>query len=272
MSYSAMELAEAFLKTGELDDALDAIKQQLDESPGDDEARRLHIQIQMRLLPQQELPQLLSEFEKLNEKQVSDWQTKSIIFERSGQFAEAISAMQSALQLVSEDERLTERLLDLLLGAESYDDALELVREQEKNWRWLEREGDVLVLIGDDMLATARYGLVLAHLEELEGVLREDYLQALRVRVMLARAHAYRRLEHLDIAKELYHASQSIMGQDITIQFNLGLIAEMEGDSETAQSLCWGALEKASSGLKTAMIAGLSEDSRFESLKQALSV
>lgn len=272
MPYSAMELAEAFLKTGELDDALDAINQQLDEVPEDDEARRLGLQIQMRLLAQEELPNLLTEFDKLSVKQAGDWQTKSLILERLNNLPEAISAIQSARQLAPDDKRLTERLLDLLLSVESYGEAIKLVREQEKNWRWLEREGDVLVLAGDDMLATARYGLVLAKLEELEGTMREDYLQALKVRVMLARAHAYRRLEHLDIAKELYQNATLLIGDDVTIQFNLGLIAYMEGNSDTAIAMCEQALATASPGLKAEMIKSLSEDSRFSPLKQALNI
>ena len=272
MSYSPMELAEAFLKTGELDDALDAINQQLEQAADDDEARRLLIQIQMRLLPQQELSKTLAEFDKLTELSATDWQTKSIIFEQIGELANAISAIQSARQHAPHDERLSERLLDLFLRDEKYEAALNLVRSQEKSWRWLEREGDVLVLLGNDILATARYGLVLAHLEGFEGTMRDDYLQALKVRVILARAHAYRRLEHLDTAKELYLVAESILGDDVSIQFNLGLISEMGGDSDEAVKICSQALSRASQGLKTEMIAALDEDLRFLSLKQALSV
>ncbi len=272
MSYSPMELAEAFLKTGELDDALDAVNQQLEQRPEDDEARRLLIQIRMRLLPQQDLAQTIAEFDKLGKLSATDWQTKSVIFERIGDLASAISAIQSARQLAPDDERLTERLLDLLLGDENYEEALNLVRSQVLSWQWLEREGDVLVLVGEDTLATARYGLVLAHLEAFEGTMREDYLQALKVRVILARAHAYRRLDHLDTAKELYHSAVSILGDDVSVQFNLGLIAEMEGDPDKAETICKQALELASQGLKEEMLLALDEDSRFTSLKQRLSI
>ncbi|MBZ0278924.1 MAG: tetratricopeptide repeat protein, partial [Anaerolineae bacterium] len=45
MGYSPMQLAEAFIKTGELTDALDALNQQLETVPQDDYARRLRSQV-----------------------------------------------------------------------------------------------------------------------------------------------------------------------------------------------------------------------------------
>lgn len=270
MPYSAMELAEAFLKTGELEDALEAVNQQLGDYPADDEARRIKIQIQLRLLPVPQLHRLSDDFEALAEKTVEDWQLKSVIEERMGNQNEAIAAIENARKLSPDNERLSERLLDLLLVAEQYADALVLVREQQPGWRWLEREGDVLVLQGDDMLATARYGLVLSHLEEFEGTMQADYLQALKSRVILARAHAYRRLGHTDTAQEHYLSAQKIIGEDITIQFNLGLIAEMEGNHTEALKLCKDALSKASPTLKSNMAESFNEDTRFETLKQDL--
>jgi len=270
MPYSPMELAEAFLKTGELDDALEAINQQLEDNPADDEARRLRIQIQMRLLPPAQYSNLHDDFDALAKKTVDDWQLKSVIAERAGDLNAAIAAIHEARKLSPENERLSERLLDLLLASESYDDALTLVRAQEQSWRWLEREGDVLVLQGNDMLATARYGLVLSHLSDFEGKMQADYLQALKTRVMLARAHAYRRLGHTDTAKEHYLAAKEFFGEDVTIQFNLGLIAEMEGNHDEALKLCKDALSKASQALKDNMAESLDADAIFETLKLEL--
>ncbi|MEO1163713.1 MAG: tetratricopeptide repeat protein, partial [Chloroflexota bacterium] len=50
MAYTPMQLAETFLKTGELEDALDALNQQLEAEPADEEARRLRVQVLMPLL------------------------------------------------------------------------------------------------------------------------------------------------------------------------------------------------------------------------------
>lgn len=270
MPYTAMELADAFIKTGELDDAVIALREHLEQHQQDDEARRLYIQVQMRLSAGDDLVTLINNFDFLSEKTADDWRLQSTIYEQNNQVILAIESIRHARKITPNDERLTERYLDLLLKNEQYDNALTLVREQAKTWRWLEREGDILALIGNDRLATARYGLVLAHLSELEGTMRDDYLQSLKLRVILARAHAYRRLEHYDLAEALYLEAQDILGDDLTIQFNLGLLAYLNGDANTALMKCREALDKASDTLRTHMLSSLDEEELFISLKQQL--
>ncbi|MEL6406627.1 MAG: tetratricopeptide repeat protein [Chloroflexota bacterium] len=260
MAYTPMQLAEAFLKTGELEDALDALNQQLEAEPADEEARRLRVQVLMRLRQPEHLAQAMADMDAISQKTATDWQTHSILAMQSGDAQSAIDAIQQARTLAPDDERLTERLLDLLLKAAQYDEALALVREQERTWRWLEREGDVLVLLGDDMLATARYGLVLAQLEQFKDTMREDYWHAFRVRALLARAHAYRRLEHSDPAREHYLAAQAILGDDVSIMFNLGLLQAQEGHIEDAITRCKAAYMNASETLQAEMMRSLIDD------------
>ncbi|GAB5492445.1 MAG: hypothetical protein Phog2KO_26600 [Phototrophicaceae bacterium] len=272
MPYSAMELAEVFLRTGELTDALDALNEQLSEYPDDDYARRLRIQTNMRLLDRSSLKSALNDLTQLTEKIATDYQTQSIIYQKMGNSDKALKIMQTAHDIDPQDERITEGLIDLLVGAEQYELALEIIREQEKNWRWLEREGDILILIGNDILAIARYGLVLAHLSELDGIMNENYLQALKLRVMLARAHAYRRLDYTDLARELYETAQTIIGEDATITFNLGLLAEIDGQHRQAISNCRKALANASPILQQTMLASITDKPKFAKLKQALNI
>lgn len=271
MPYSAMELAEVFLKTGELDDALDALNQQLDNQPDDDYARRLRIQTNLRLLNASNLTCTLDDLEKLKQKSATDYQTESIIYQKMGNLDKAIQAIQHGQQLEPQNERLTERLIDLLLNTEQYQTALDIIREQEKNWRWLEREGDVLALLDNDILAIARYGLVLAHLSELDGIMNENYLQALKLRVILARAHAYRRLDYTDLARDLYESAQAITGDDATITFNLGLLAEIDGQHNQAIKHCQQALDNAPKLLRQSMLDSLN-NSKYTTLKQALNI
>ncbi|MEO1286950.1 MAG: hypothetical protein AAFV93_04225 [Chloroflexota bacterium] len=272
MPYSPMELAEVFLKTGELDDALEALQEQLTQEPDDDVARQLYIQVKMRLAKASELANLVQEFDRLNELTIDDYQLQSVIFERTNQLDHAIDVIRVAHQLDPENPRLIERLLDLYLANQAYDEALELVRQQARTWQWLEREGDILVLLGNDILATARYGLVLAHLDDLTGTIREDYLQALRLRVILARAHAYRRLEHTAPAREHYQLAQSIVKDDVTIQFNLGLLDFLDGDTESAIQQCQTALEQASDVHRQNMISSLDDTETFAPLKVELNL
>jgi tetratricopeptide (TPR) repeat protein len=265
-----MELAEAFLKTGELNDALDALNQQLDQASDDANARRLRIQVLLRLGGEANLQQALADSEYIAAPTAADYQIISIVHERSGHLEQAINVMNLAREQAADDERLIERLLELLLANEAYDNALDLIRQQEKTWRWLEREGDVLVLMGDDTLATARYGLVLAQLEQFEGQMRKGYLDALKARVFLARAHAYRRLEQIETASEHYQAAKTLLADDPTIDFNLGLLTFLEGDIEGAAKQCQNALVRASSHLAESMRDSLKNDENYQDLLAAL--
>jgi tetratricopeptide (TPR) repeat protein len=271
MSYSPMQLAEAFLTTGELEDALDALNQQLEQHANDDTARRLRIQVLMRLNSEQNLLYALADFEKLPFLTAEDYQTASIIYEGLGKLDDAITVMKQALKQSANNERMTERLLELLLTNEAHDDALALIRQQERRWRWLEREGDTLVLMGDDTMATARYGLVLAQLEQFAGQMQEDYLNALKARVLLARAHAYRRLEQIETASEHYQAAKALLPDDPTIDFNLGLLTFLQGDLESAIEQCRVALESASSHLADSMRESIQNDDIYQVLAKSLS-
>jgi tetratricopeptide (TPR) repeat protein len=245
MPYSPMQLAESFIKTGELTDALDALNQQLEQQPQDDEARRLRIDVLLRLEEADYLQAALAAINALAEITATDYQRESVLYERLGDTAKAIESMHKAHKLAPTDERLSERLLNLLMAQKQYAAALKLVREQAKSWRWLQYEGDVLVLMGDDTLATARYGLVLAQLDTFEGVMRADYLQGIKARVLLVRAHAYRRLQQIETAREHYQAAQMLVPQDPTISFNLGLLEALSGNIEKAVEQCQTALTSA---------------------------
>lgn len=266
MSYTAMELAQAFIKTGELEDAIEALNTHLDEHAGDDAARRLRIQVLLRLGEPAQLQRALADWNELIQPTAADQIDLSVLHQRLGNLDAAIAAVQVAHSAAPTDERVAERLLDLFIKAERFEDAVALIRQQERSWRWLEREGDVLVAMGDDVLATARYGLVLAQLEDLTGTLRADYLQALRVRVLMARAHAYRRLGQIETAREHYQAAQAILPDDPTIGFNLGLLTAIDGEREKAVTQCRSAFAQASPVLQAEMRRSLAEDAAFEGL------
>lgn len=261
MPYTPMQLAEAFLKTGEIPDALDALNQELEQSPENELARRLRIQVLSSLAGEANLNQALADFASLDLSSAEDYQRLSILHERLGNISTAIESIAKARELAPQDERLTERYLDLLLVQKDYSSALELVRQQSPTWRWLEREGDILALMGDDTTASARYGLVLAHLEQFEGQMRADYLQALKARVLLARAHSYRRLEQIETSQEHYQAAQALLPKDPTIAFNLGLLELLRGDRASAIEQCQDALAVASQSLKSEMLNSVDDES-----------
>lgn len=270
MPYSPLELAEAFIKTGELADALDALNQQLEQQPDDEETRRLRIDVQLRLDTAAHWQRALADVAALTQTTAADYQRASVLHERLSDPDSAIAAMHTARKLAPDDERLTERLLNLLMAQKQHDTALTLVHQQEKSWRWLQYEGDLLALMGDDTTATARYGLVLAQLDEREGQMRADYLQAMKARVLLARAHAYRRLKQLDSAREHYLAAQELLPKDPTIAFNLGLLHALAGNIDTAAEQCHAALNNAPAALRDEMLRSIAHDETFQLLREKL--
>jgi tetratricopeptide (TPR) repeat protein len=245
MPYSPMQLAEAFLKTGEIQDALDALNQELSDKPDNEEALRLRIQVLSSLAGEANLKQAIEDFAKLATISAEDYQRLSILQERLGDKTAATEAIAKARELAPEDERLTERYLDLLLSQKLYQTALGLVQQQSSSWRWNEREGDIFALMGNDSKANDCYEQAMDKLEAFEGVMRPDYLQALKARVLLARAHTERRLSSLDTAQQLYEAAQALLPKDPTIAFNLGLLELQRGDKAAAIKQCQDALASA---------------------------
>lgn len=266
MPYSPMQLAEAFVKTGELTDALDALNQQLDEQPHDEEARRLRIDVFLRLEEEDYLQHALVDITALEDITVADYQRESVLQERLGNVDKAIAAMYKGCKLAPENERLTERLLHLLMSQKQYSDALKLVHEQDKSWRWLQYGGDILVLSREDTLAITQYEAVLELLEEQVGVLRADYLQAIKARVILALAHAYRRLSQTNTAREYYDLAQTLIPKDPTIGFNLGLLDALSNDLDKAVNRCKTALKNAPTMLRDEMLNAIREDATYSEL------
>src|SRR5688572_21528599 len=120
MPYTPMELAEVFLKTGEIQDALDALNQELSENPDNETARRLRIQTLTSLGRDANLQQAASDFAKISAPSAEDYQRLSILQEKLGLLDLAIAAIHKARKLAPQDERLTERYLDLLLVQKEY--------------------------------------------------------------------------------------------------------------------------------------------------------
>jgi len=270
MSYSPMQLAEAFIKTGELPDALDALNQQLAAKPDDNNARRLRARVLLLLRDESGLNQAIEDLQALAQHTADDWVQLSITYERLKRIDDAVQAMQQALHFEPESERNIERLIGLMAAQQDYDSALKLVRQQTQHWRWLQIEGDILAQSGDDMMATARYGLAIAQLEDRFDLEREDYLRAIKGRLLLARAHAYRQSGHYQLADEHYLAAQAIASEDKTINFYRGLLQAAQGNFEQAVALCRGALEQSSAFIRAELLNELQKNVELKPLYDQL--
>lgn len=269
MPYSPMQLAEAFIQTGELNDALDALNQQLDSNPRDDAARRLRIGVLLRLGDSGHLREGLADFDQLAQTGIDDQVQCSVILERLHNLEAALEAMMRARAMNPTDDRLTERTLHLLIAQGKTDAALELVRTQPRAWRWLQWEGDLLAMAGDDMMATARYGLALAQINE-RYTADDRFITPIRARLLLTRGDAYRRLGDINQAEKHYIAAGKLIPTDPTILFNRGLLAVERGLLPEALELCQKGFNKASSALKAEMEAVLRGNAQYAELARQI--
>ena len=265
MSYSAWERASAFIRAGEVDEALEALAEHLEAQPDDMAARRLRIQV-LRYRPADENIDLAwADFEQLGEPLPEDYIDLALLLPPG----DALSILRVGLERWPDHEGLTERCVRLMLTQDERESALMLLRSQPASWRWRQLEGDILAAQGDAMLATACYSQALDHLGKLKA---NPYLEPIKARLHLARAATYRRLGFLDQAGQDYSAAEAMIPDDPVIPFNRGLIAWLLGDVETALELCRPALAQANSRLREEMLHELQEYPRYADLLQELTL
>lgn len=267
MSYSPMQLVESFIKTGELSDALTALDEHIAQYPDDIAAKRLRIALLSRLGDWQAAR---DELDNLTELTADDFVQRSIIYQRMGNISAAIADQQRALELVGDDERMTERLVILLMEANDISTALEWVANQSRTWRWLQWEGDLWALVGNDVEAVARYGLALAQLSGRHLMENDKTLHALQARLLLARGHALRRLGRLEEAINHYRQAQTFIPDDPLIDFNLGLASAQAGQLDDAIALCQRAWHQSTPTLRATMRQFLQQEPALAILQSYL--
>lgn len=269
MPYTPMQLAEAFIQTGELTDALEALNQHLDANPGDDATRRLRIGVLLRLADDNYLNKALADFDQLADINADDEVQRSVILERLHDSEGALEAMTRARAINPDDARLVERNLYLLAAQNKIDAALEFVRTQPRTWHWLQWEGDLLVMCGDDMMATARYGLALAQMNE-RYTADDGFITPIRARLLLTRGDAYHRLGDFAQAEKHYIAAGKLIPTDPMIPFNRGLLAMQRGSLPDALKFCRKGYDEASAALRMEMEIVLRGDALYAELARQL--
>jgi tetratricopeptide (TPR) repeat protein len=264
MRYTPLELANAFIQTGELADALDALQQHLQTSPEDSDTRRLEIDVLMRLKRYEEA---LAAFHLL-EPTPQDEITLSVIYERFNRITEAISAVETALSAQPENERWTERLIHLLRMNGELPKALQHLQTMPRTWRWLQWTGDVAAEAGEAQTAVASYTQALSLLDAHDETLSPKWSQPLKARILLARAGVYRRENRLEQAEADYKAAGELIPDDPMIAFAKGLIAQLRNDPQTAADLCTHAYHSANDRLREEMRHELESDVRYAELRR----
>jgi tetratricopeptide (TPR) repeat protein len=298
MAYTPLQLAEAFIQTGELQDALDALNQHLEANSSDDDARRLRVQVLMRTSDDANLRLALDDLSHLTSPSSDDSVQKSIVYERLGDLSLALEEITNIWSLNIADDRLTERYLRLFVAQGEIGKAIIMSLLLPKTWRWLQWRGDLEVMGGMHEAAIQHYSDAFLHLGEQFNLDIDQWGRAIQARLLLARADAYTKLSKYlnrpeptvdDLSGESvrykfvraaghtientlanadadYLVAQSIIPTDPMIPFKRGLLAALQGDEAQAKNLCRAAWADANDVLHEEMGLALAEDEHFASL------
>jgi tetratricopeptide (TPR) repeat protein len=268
MPYSPLELANAFIQTGELPDALDALNVHLAAQPGDDDTRRLRAAVLMRLPDIMHKRAALDDLNQLGEQTISDHIKRSTLLHQLGEPERAAAAAEAAWQANPTDERVAELCLNRLLDSNFIPTARQVLARMPRSWRWLRWEAAVAEHEGDYALASEGYTDAIAALDQ--STISPLLAASLRADMLLARANACVQLGALDEADADYRAAEAAIPGDPMIRFNRGLLWALRGEMIEALALCGEALAEANPALQAHMEAALRADARFGGLTALL--
>jgi Flp pilus assembly protein TadD len=264
--YTPLELAHAYIKTGEWQEALSALAQQLEQEANDQSARRLRVEILLRHDASAE--GLWSDLSQLDDADSETWRLRALAYERQDNLPQTLDCLQRAHALAPQDAHLTERLLAVLVRAGEPEAALALIAEQAPSWGWQARAGAIQAEQGHYPQALTAYTQALAGLAQGE---QSPYRASLAAHLYSARGQVYLRCGRLDEAEADYSQAEQLQAQQVDwgVQFNRGLVALLRGDASTAQALCQSAYQHASPELRAELRRSLGDRAEYAAIQLA---
>ncbi len=256
MPYTPLQLAEAFIQTGELQDAVDALKEHLNAQPLDDSARRLLASVLMRMPDKEKVDEAVRHLEVL--RTAEDYVMLGQIRERSGdEYETVIDEFYEAWRLKPGDERITEMYVERLCQSSEMRDhiarAMQALLQMPRTWRWLQWAGDISVQASSYAWAIMYYNEALADLERKVDTKNNAFTANMKANLLLKRANAYLEAQELEAAEGDYDAAQKIVPNDVGITFQRGLVAFWRGQHDAAVRLCREAMQTSSPELQIHM-------------------
>ncbi len=255
-----LELAEAFIEAGELPDALEALNHHLDAHPDDQSARRLRIDVLLRL-PGHER-EALADLKALPELTDEDTIKRFGLLGTTDELEAALKRSLCAGDMLP----LADLMLCRLYKVGASDRALALLADLPKTWRLLGWSGDFYALKGEDAVAAEHFCSALDQLGQVDNAL----LELQRAALLLKRGAAYHRLRRYAEADADYQSAEAIIPNDPMIPFNRGLLIFEQSGLRRALPLCRDALDHASQTMRDHMRDLLMNDARYHVLAQAL--
>jgi tetratricopeptide (TPR) repeat protein len=257
MPYTPMQLAEAFIQTGELQDAMDALNQQLQANPVDDEARRLRIQVLMRIQDRSEYQAALADLEQLKNPTARDLTNRYIILEHMGDYAGALEVAARLYQNDPTDERVAERYFWRATTQKEYTQAAQILTTMPRTSGWLTKAGDLAMENGQLEKAPQHYSEGLKQLGIEFDLSTSDFARPIHANLLMSRAQAYATLGQFHEASQDYAAAQVIMPNDPLIGFWHSFVLAELGHIQEAVVTCRIALETPIENLKARMVDNL---------------
>ncbi len=282
MSYTPLELAEAFLRAGELADALDALHQHLAAHPDDQAARRMRAQVYAGMAASEPNPDhvraALADLEMLIPLTVDDVIRRVSLLRQLNEVEKAhqlLNGLWGSADKIGRDPRLIELLLESLYQRHEPARAIEILFHQPKTWRWLRWTGDFHALKGDYRVALDYFCSALDQLDESTQeppTSAVGFIGNLRGQILLRRADMYQKIALYAEAAADYEEAEKLIPNDASIPLFRGMALYLGGDMTNAINICRRALDRASEMTRTELIGQLKTDSRYSGLAQSLNL
>jgi tetratricopeptide (TPR) repeat protein len=273
MAYTALQRAEAFIQSGELSDAVDALTQHLEVNPRDDAARRLRAQVLARMSDETHLRQALDDLSQLTQPTTDDAFWRSIVLERLGDTVSAASILTRLYRADPTNERVAERYFFMLLALKRYAEAGAILDAMPRTWDWLEKAGDLASEYEGEAQAIEYYSQAIELLETEFDTSAEAFAQSIKSNMLAKRAQMHATLGQFREADAGYAEAEVLTPDDATLRFWHSFVAVELGDEERALTLCRAALDKAGEGWRSNMIESLKvmrDGGRYRALADAI--
>lgn len=237
--YSPIELAQAFIRTGELADALDALNPHLEANPNDAIALRMRASVLMRLPGEDHARAALADIRKLDSKTADDYIQESVIMQMGlADWSAAVKATEQAHQLAPEDDRISERLMTLYDQVGEVDKARTLLATLPQTWRWLQLAGDLAQKSHEPDTAIERYSESLALLQQKLDTENNPIARNVMGMIVSSRAAAQLEAGHLTAAEADYSLVADIFPTDLSYALMVAITYALQDKLDDALWLC----------------------------------
>lgn len=236
--YSPLQLADAFIRSGELADALDVLNAHLATNPTDADTLRLRAAVLMRLPGQDHSRAALHDLQQIATPSAEDYVQQSIIWQIGlADWSQAVTAAEHARLLAPHDERIAERLFMLYEQIGSLDQAWALLSAQPRHWRWLQQTGDLAQKIGDDAAAYNNYTEALADLDAKLDTAHNGITRNIKGMILANRAAVLMKQARFEAAEQDYRAAADHLPTDLSYSLMAAAALALSGQTERAANL-----------------------------------